>query len=110
LLVVRKDGGYMGTSDIVVDLRVDDHPTPLDELRRLYELHDLLFGQTPEEEWIAVDEALAAELRERLGRLGYEQESLEEAFLAWTGTENLEERVKGVDRVDPVVLAELRKR
>lgn len=28
LLVVRKDGGYMGTSDAVVDLRVDDHPAP----------------------------------------------------------------------------------
>jgi uncharacterized Ntn-hydrolase superfamily protein len=110
LLVVKKDGGYGGTSDVMVDLRVDDHPAPVDELRRLYEMHDLLFGTTPEEEWVPVAEPLARELRERLARLGYEDESLEAAFTAWVGTENLEERAKGVDRIDPVVLAELRKR
>jgi uncharacterized Ntn-hydrolase superfamily protein len=110
LLVVKKDGGYGGTSDIMVDLRVDDHPAPIDELRRLYEMHDLFFGQTPEEEWVPVDEPLAAELRERLDRLGYPDESLEAAFNAWVGTENLEDRVKGMERIDPVVLAELRKR
>jgi uncharacterized Ntn-hydrolase superfamily protein len=110
LYVVRRDGGYGGTSDVVVDLRVDDHPTPIDELARLYEQHDLLFGQTQAEEWLDVDEQLALELRERLDRLGYRDESLATAFAAWAGTENLEERVDGVERVDPVVLEELRKR
>jgi uncharacterized Ntn-hydrolase superfamily protein len=108
LLVVRKDGGYMGTSDAVVDLRVDDHPAPIEELRRIYAMHDLLFGVTSEEEWLDVDEQLALELRERLDALGYSA-SLEQAFLEWAGTENLEERVNGVDRIDPIVLAELRK-
>ena len=110
LLVVKKEGGYGGTSDLMIDLRADDHPAPIDELRRLYEMHDLLFGQTPEDEWLPVDDTLAAELRDRLGRLGYENESLEAAFNNWVGTENLEERAKGIDRIDPVVLAELRKR
>jgi uncharacterized Ntn-hydrolase superfamily protein len=110
LLVVKKEGGYGGTSDVMIDLRVDDHPAPIDELRRLYGMHDLLFGQTPEAEWLAVDDDLAAELRDRLARLGYEDESLEAAFNTWVGTENLEERAKGIDRIDPVVLAELRKR
>ena len=110
LLVVRKDGGYMGTSDVLVDLRVDDHEAPIEELERIYGLHDLLFGETPKEEWLEVDERLAAELRERLDRLGYERKALPEAFEAWADTENLEERVDGVDRIDPVVLAELRKR
>jgi uncharacterized Ntn-hydrolase superfamily protein len=110
LYVVRKDGGYGGTSDVVVDLRVDDHPTPIDELARLYAQHDLLFGQTPAEEWLDVDEQLALELRERLDRLGFEDENLAAAFRAWAGTENLEERVEGIERVDPVVLEELRKR
>jgi uncharacterized Ntn-hydrolase superfamily protein len=110
LLVVRKDGGYMGTSDAVADLRVDDHPTPIDELRRIYVMHDLLFGSTPAEEWLDVDEQLAAELRERLDGLGYKEMALPEAFAAWAGTENLEERVDGVDRIDPVVLGELRRR
>jgi uncharacterized Ntn-hydrolase superfamily protein len=110
LLVVKRDGGYMGTSDALVDLRVDDHERPIEELRRIYELHDLLFGQSPAEEWLDVDEQLAAELRERLDRLGYAGQALPEAFETWAGTENLEDRVAGIDRIDPVVLAELRKR
>lgn len=110
LLVVKKDGGYGGTSDVMVDLRVDDHPTPIEELARLYEMHDLLFGKTPDEEWLPVDDELASELRERLARLGYDDGDLEAAFDAWVGTENLEDRVKGLERIDPVVLAELRKR
>jgi uncharacterized Ntn-hydrolase superfamily protein len=110
LLVVRKGGGYGGTSDAAVDLRVDDHERPVEELRRIYVLHNLLFGQTPREEWLDVDEQLAAELRERLDRLGYEAKALPEAFESWAGTENLEERVDGIDRIDPVVLEELRKR
>ncbi len=107
LLVVECDGGYAGLSDVLVDLRVDDHERPLDELLRLYRSHQLLFGKTPPEDWLEVDDALARELRERLARLGYEGES---ALAAWAGTENLEERVDGVERIDPVVLEELRNR
>jgi uncharacterized Ntn-hydrolase superfamily protein len=110
LLVVKKDGGYGGTSDVAVDLRVDDHERPVKELRRIYELHDLLFGQTPSEEWLDVDEQLAEELRDRLDRLGYEAKALPEAFETWAGTANLEDRVDGIDRIDPIVLEELRKR
>lgn len=110
LLVVKKDAGYAGLSDVLVDLRVDDHATPIAELERLYDLHQLYFGQTPEEEWLPVDADLEAELRERLGRLGYAAGDLEPAFTQWVGTENLEDRVKGLERIDPVVLAELRKR
>jgi uncharacterized Ntn-hydrolase superfamily protein len=109
LLVVERDGGYASLSDVLVDLRVDDHPAPVEELARLYRMHRALFGQTPRDEWVAVDDALAAELRERLARLGYEGE-LADAFSTWAGTENLEERVNGVEQIDPVVLEELRSR
>jgi uncharacterized Ntn-hydrolase superfamily protein len=109
LLVVEKDGGYAKLSDAVVELRVEDHERPLEELRRLYRLHQAIFGQTPREEWLPVDEQLARELRERLARLGYEGE-LEDTFVRWAGTENLEERVEGVESIDPVVLDELRSR
>jgi uncharacterized Ntn-hydrolase superfamily protein len=109
LYVVRKDGGYGGTSDVSSDLRVDDHPQPIEELERIYRLHDLLFGHTPEEEWLEVDPSLADELRARLAALGYEGE-LPAALAAWAGTENLEERVSGADRIDPVVLEQLRAR
>ena len=109
LLVVRKDGGYGGTSDVAVDLRVDDHPEPVEELARIYRLHDLLFGETPEEEWLDVCAELGEELRERLAALGFEQPELADALEAWAGTENLEERVRGAARIDPVVLAQLRR-
>jgi len=110
LLVVQKDGGYGGMDDVLVDLRVDDHAEPVAELERLYGMHQLLFGKTPAGEWLLVDEALAEELRGRLAALGYADASLEKAFTEWTGTENLEDRVNGIERIDPVVLAELRKR
>jgi len=109
LLVVEQDGGYGGLSDSVVDLRVDDHSAPIAELRRLYDLHDLLFGKTPADDWLEVDDELAAELRERLARLGYDG-ALEPALESWAGVENLEERVSGAGRIDPVVLEELRKK
>ncbi len=109
IIIVEKDGGYANLSDTIVDLRVDDHERPLEELRRLYGMHQMLFGQTPREEWLTVDEALRAELQERLQRLGFEGE-LGDAFFRWAGNENLEERVDGVEQVDPVVLEELRRR
>ena len=110
LLVVREGGGYAGLSDTLVDLRVDDHAAPIGELERLYRLHQLLFGETPEEEWLEVDAGLEREIGERLAALGYRADTIEAAFAAWTATENLEERVRGFTRIDPVVLAELRRR
>ena len=107
ILVVEKDGGYAKLSDVVVELRVEDHERPLEELRRLYRLHQALFGETPREEWLPVDDSLADELRGRLAKLGYEGD-LEDAFNRWAGNVNLEERVDGVAEIDPVVLEELR--
>src|SRR5438552_9898372 len=72
LLVVERNGGYAGLSDEVVDLRVDEHPRPLEELRRIYVMHQAIFGKTPPAEWLDVDDDLANELRDRLERLGYD--------------------------------------
>jgi len=102
LLVVQRDGGYAGLSDVVVDLRVDDHERPIEELRRIYGLHQLLFEASPREDWLPLEGKLRAEVDERLARLGYE--SLD----AWAGVENLEERVDGDDSIDPVALEALR--
>ena len=107
LLVVERNGGYASLSDSLVDLRVDDHQTPIAELGRLYEAHRLLFGKTPRNEWLALDGELRTEVQERLRTLGYDGE-LEDALATWAGAANLEERVDGAERIDPVVLAELR--
>jgi uncharacterized Ntn-hydrolase superfamily protein len=102
ILVVGPEQGYAGLSDVFVDLRVDDHERPLEELRRLFGIHQELFGRTPRSQWIQVDDALRAELDERLAALGYA--TLEE----WAGVANLEERIDGEDAIDPFVLERLR--
>jgi uncharacterized Ntn-hydrolase superfamily protein len=102
LLVVERNGGYAGLSDVLVDVRVDDHERPIEELKRIYELHRQLFGRTPERFWLPLEGELRDEVDERLGRLGFD--SLE----AWASVENLEERVNGSDAIDPVVLEALR--
>jgi uncharacterized Ntn-hydrolase superfamily protein len=102
LLVVQKEGGYARLSDLLVDLRVDDHERPVEELHRLHELHFRLFGRTPREGWLPLDGELRAEVERRLAGLGYE------TLDAWAGVENLEERVEGEDAIDPVVLEALR--
>ena len=43
LLVMRKNGGYGGYSDKYVDIRVDDHPDPISELKRIYKLWERFF-------------------------------------------------------------------
>src|SRR3954449_11509705 len=101
LFVVERDGGYLGLSDVVVDLRVDDHERPIGELARIYRIHHRLFGKTPEGEWLPVDDALGREVRERLAGLGFEGD---DALARWASVENLEERIgDDASRIDPVV-------
>jgi uncharacterized Ntn-hydrolase superfamily protein len=104
LLVVGREQGFAGLSDVFVDLRVDDHERPLAELRRVLEIHHELFVATPRAKWIAVDDGLRAELDDRLGKLGFQ------SLADWAGLENLEERVDGEDAIDPFVLERLREK
>lgn len=119
LLVMRKGAGYGGFDDTLVNLRVDDCPAPLPELGRLLALHQLYFGTTPADQKIAIDEALAGELQAMMTRLGYYQgpasgdwdEATRNAFRAFIGTENFEERVDIAGRtVDPPALDYMRER
>ena len=103
LLVVGPEQGYAGLSDTFVDLRVDDHGRPLEELRRLFEPPPGAVRQTPRSRWIGIDDGLRKEIEDRLAVLGFER--LED----WAGEANLEERVDGTDAIDPVVLDALRR-
>ena len=102
LLIVERDGGYAVLSDIALDLRVDDHPQPIVELRRIHTMHFRLFGSTPRSDWLPLEGELRAEVEARLTQLGYA------TLDAWAGVENLEERVDSSDAIDPVVLEALR--
>ncbi|GAA1856084.1 DUF1028 domain-containing protein [Asanoa iriomotensis] len=107
LLVVARGEGYGGTSDVVADLRVDDHAEPLPELTRLLDIHELLFGKPDPATLLPLDGTLAAEVRGRLVAAGHEGASLDEALASWAGVENLEERIVP-GKIDPLVLAHLR--
>jgi uncharacterized Ntn-hydrolase superfamily protein len=108
LLVVAKGQGYGGTSDVVVDLRVDDHPDPMTELGRLLDLHGLYFDKPDPADLLALTGELAAEVTRRLSDLGHSAPTGVDAALAdWAGVENLEERIV-TGHIDPQVLAHLR--
>jgi uncharacterized Ntn-hydrolase superfamily protein len=114
VLVVSPGGGYGGGSDVLVDLRVDDHHDPVPELVRLRGLHELYFGSTDPAQWLPLRDALADEVRDLLAAAGHppvdaSPVSLDAALAAWAGVENLEERL-GAGRIDPVVLDQLRRR
>ncbi|WP_436698324.1 DUF1028 domain-containing protein [Nocardioides sp. BYT-33-1] len=87
ILVVRDGAGYGGLDDVAVDLRVDDHPTPIEELTRLLDLHDLYLTASTEDERVPVDDALRAELETFAAAAGHRD------FHTWVGTENYEMRV-----------------
>lgn len=115
LLVVREGGGYGGTTDRVLDLRVDDHVAPVRELGRLLTLHRLYFPDPEQLEFVVIDEPVADELRRLLAEVGYESgegrgydASLRDALYRYVGTENLEERWSQEARVEKVVLEHLR--
>ena len=98
LLVVRAGGGYGGGTDKTVDLRVDDHLDPVGELHRLFSVHRLVFPRPEDLEFIELEGPLAAEIAGLLRRAGYEPDgpdpdSLRRALEAYSGIENLEERL-----------------
>ncbi len=112
--VKRQGVGYGGATDQLVDLRVDDHVDPVPELQRLIDIHTMVFGSTPESEWVVVDEVVAEKMRAALcaegtavAATGPWDELLEAALLRWVINENLDERWSSGDRIDPVILNHL---
>jgi uncharacterized Ntn-hydrolase superfamily protein len=109
LRVWHEGAAYGGGLDVAVDLRVDDHTSPIVELARLVDLHHLYFVRPDPATLIDIDEPLTREITAALSALGYEPEKgFRDALGRWIGTENFEERdVPG--KIDPLVLAHMRK-
>ena len=106
LLVVTPGGGYGGGSDVLVDLRVDDHADPVPELGRLLDLHALYFERPDPDACAPLEGGLADHVRTLLAAKGYRGDDLEKSLSDWASVENLEERmVPG--RIDPLVLEQL---
>jgi uncharacterized Ntn-hydrolase superfamily protein len=118
LLVVKPAGGYGGLNDRYLDLRVDDHRHPVDELERLTGLWRLYFEKPSEDDLLVIDARLAQELCDGLRRLGYDAgtageswgDAARKAFTAFSEMENLEDRLRSDGRTDRQVLAYFREK
>lgn len=118
LLVVKPGGGYGGRNDRYLDLRVDDHSRPVDELERLTGLWRLYFEKPSDADLLVIDDRLAQELRRGLRRLGFDPGPDSEpwgdralaAFTAFSEMENLEDRLRPDGRTDRQVLAYFREK
>ncbi|HEX6557110.1 MAG TPA: DUF1028 domain-containing protein [Ktedonobacteraceae bacterium] len=118
LLVVRQGGGYGGFNDRFIDLRVDDHPQPINELQRILQLHKLYLFPPDPADILVIDHNVARELQQLLTVLGDYQgaisgsydEVTRAAFRKFSGRENLEERWFEDARVDRTVLEFLRQK
>lgn len=118
LYVVKERGSYGGYTDRYVDLRVDDHAAPVDELRRLLEQHRLHFGATNNANLTRLAGNVARLVQEMLTRAGayagpidgvYTQ-TTRDAFRRWCSVENFEERWREDDLVDREILTFMRRR
>ena len=113
--VVQEDAGYGGYNDVKVDLRVDDHPEPIEELQRLYGLHKMYAA--PSEDKLAIEEDVLETVVEQLVKLGllapadyssYDTE-VKEALKAFVLRENFDDHWSEEALIDETVLEFLKK-
>ncbi len=116
LLVVREKGSYGGYNDRFIDLRVDEHPTPIEELKRILQLHRIYLTKTDPADLMKLEAEVTREIQEILtssgdydGALnGLYDEGTQEALTNYCLRENLEERLQEGDYIDRVVLEYMR--
>ncbi|MGP4073268.1 DUF1028 domain-containing protein [Piscibacillus sp. B03] len=102
IYIVKEKGGYGGYNDRYLDLRVDEHETPIDELERIYRLHQLYFNRPKEENIVELDDEKKFALSKKLAELGFLDEGgdFDEAFRNYIHTENFEEREQESGKID----------
>ena len=106
LLVVKESGGYGGFNDRYIDLRVDDHASPINELKRIYQLHQLYFKESDAGRVVLLEGNIHDEVERELSRLGYakEKQSLYQNLKDYLHTENFEMREQEENYIDLDVL------
>jgi uncharacterized Ntn-hydrolase superfamily protein len=123
LLVVRKNGGYLGANDRFVDIRVYDAPNPIAELERLLALHKLHFFPSEKTDLLTISPAIVAQLepillgepsgqtdkwlKAKQGRATPEFLDALKNFMYW---ENYDVRVRMDGKIDRVVLDDVLKK
>jgi uncharacterized Ntn-hydrolase superfamily protein len=112
LRVARPHAGFGGSLNVPLDLRVDDHTDPIDELARLLALYEERTGPTPTEARLPLETELLEELRALLVRVGQVLPEglagVTASLRTWVAAENLGARWWDQETLDPVVLERLR--
>jgi uncharacterized Ntn-hydrolase superfamily protein len=114
LYIGKPGGGYGGFNDRYIDLRVDDHPDPIEELARILELHKLYFFKPAPEDIMRIDDALGREICDLLIRAGGLPKgaqfngAAQSALISFMHRENLEDRVRDDGTIDRQTLDYLR--
>lgn len=117
LLVVKPGGGYGGFNDRYIDLRVDEHIQPIDELGRILQLQRLYFEKTRAEDRLPLTGSVLAEVKQLLRDRGYApspvdayDDATRDALRAYYMTENFDERWTEDAILDAQVLAYMRRK
>jgi len=111
LLVVKENGSYGGYNDRYIDLRVDDHETPIQELKRLLDIFYLYFGDKEVEKVELTDEVIK-EVKQYLknldlfsGKIDAENnEEFKKSLESFYHQENFEERKQKEGFLDKDIL------
>lgn len=91
LYIAKPNGGYDGGNDRWIDVRVDDHPSPIDELERVFKLYDITLVERVQPEVVReLTDDTAAAVLETLAELGLYDGPIDETFGA-DGREALEQ-------------------
>ncbi|KSU59840.1 fimbrial assembly protein FimA [[Bacillus] enclensis] len=111
LLVVKEKGGYGGFNDRYIDLRVDDHSSPIKELKRIYLMHQLYFKESDPGRVVLLEGEVRDALEKELKRHGYADgsNSLHQALKDYLHTENFEMREQEENYIDLDVLDYMKK-
>lgn len=108
LLVVRKAGGYSGFNDRWIDVRVDDHPAPIEELIRVFNIYDAtLLNREDPKDAVKLTSSVVKEVQDGLAAMGvyrgpvsgkYDKKT-RAAFEDWAGMNNFEMKVRKDDKL-----------
>jgi uncharacterized Ntn-hydrolase superfamily protein len=113
LLVWKERGGYRGGLDRWIDVRVDDHPTPIEELDRIFRIYDMtLLAREDPASLRPLDTETVMGVQRALGVLGYLlgpktgtwDATTMKAFAKFVSEHNFENKVRTDGTIWPSIL------
>lgn len=99
ILIVKEKGAYDGGTDRYIDIRVDEHPNPIHELRKVFEIYDMCLLQRDDpNDIIKLEGEVMKNIKERLkidglyeGEItGHYDNKTKESLKDWLYTYNFE--------------------